>query len=150
MTTQVGRSTLTLSALLLVVLAGCRHLEKAVESTLAEDKGEKARARVEAVLGAMQKSKTSTDTEMQLAMCLWYADKMYIKDYDEANEASDGFDRWRNSIRLDRVTSFQVTDAVEVPEQPRPTYHVRVIINGRGRTIRVPESYPMSWAKKGR
>lgn len=150
MTVHGRKGAHILFVLALVALAGCRHLEKALENAMAEDKGEKARQRVEAVLGAMQSSRTSTDNEMQRAMCLWYADKIYLTDHNDANEASDGFDRWRNSIRLDRVTSFQVTDAVEVPEQPRPTYHVRVNINGRGRTIRVPEGYPMSWAKKGR
>jgi hypothetical protein len=150
MTPQTRTTFLIFLLVLLTPLLACRHLEKAIEKAMEEDKGEKARERVDIVLSAMQRSKSSTDNEMQLAMCRWYADKVYLTDYEEANEASDGFDRWRNSVGLEQVASFEVGDAVEVPDQRRPTHNVSVAINGKPYTIRVPEGYPMSWVKRGR
>ena len=129
---------------MLVVAGGCQQLidgfGKKPEDKVAE--------RVEKILiGARDFGGTNAD-QLQEAMCLWYADKIYLRDQDDLVRALDGFEDWQKQAGIyPRLETFEIVE-VQPEAEGSENYLVLTKINGTFRWMRVPPNAPISWANE--
>jgi len=141
-------SVLTLSSLLSLALlallaAGCEKLI-ATEGT-----ADSAKHRVAFILQTIKDHGSSTDKELQTAICRWDRDKIVISDKDELGLASDAFDVWRQKAEIyPTLSSYEIADKVEEkgPTDPDKTFYVQAKVDGSWHWIRVPLNARISWA----
>ena len=135
--------SLALLALLALLTAGCEKLI-ATEGT-----ADSAKHRVAFILQTIKDHGSSTDKELQTAICRWDRDKIVISDKDELGLASDAFDLWRQKANIyPTLSSYEIADQVEEkgPTDPEKTFYVQAKIDGVSHWVRVPLHAQISWA----
>jgi hypothetical protein len=100
----------------------------------------RAKRRVENVLTGMSEAPHSA------TIGLWARNARSL-DSNELSWASDQFDRWRFAAGLaDTIKSWTILDVTAVKDAQVPTVIVRVTIDGKALSMKVPERMPISWA----
>jgi hypothetical protein len=100
-----------------------------------------AKRRVEQVLAGMSGPMDS------VPIALWARDVRSLADNNELSWASDNFDRWRAQKDIgETLKSWKVVEVEEIEDADPPTAIVKVEINGRPLSMKVPERMPISWA----
>jgi hypothetical protein len=101
----------------------------------------RAKRRVENVLTGMSEAPHSA------TIGLWARDARNLSDSNELSWASDQFDRWRFAAGLaETIKSWTILDVTPVKDAEIPTVIVRVTIDGKALSMKVPERMPISWA----
>jgi hypothetical protein len=79
----------------------------------------------------------------ETAICYFWAGKPRIRDYDDLNNASDTFDRWRREKDISAyITEYTIEGAVIEGDD----VIVFVTIEGKPMSMRVPEKKPITWS----
>lgn len=130
---------------LAVALTGCDFLAHGPRGAVAA-----AEKRVNAVLAGMHTSGTTTDMNLQEAVCRWYNGKRFINDAMEMEAALDGFDRWRRERKMFNVDipAYEIVESEVVADSDPTMVIVTVTIGGKTHQIKVPDSRAMSWHGK--
>jgi hypothetical protein len=132
---------------LALAAAGCAKLIST------EGTPEAARHRVSFVLQTIKDHGSSTDKELQTAICRWDQDKVVLSDRDELGLASDAFDLWRQKGNIyPTLATYEVADKVEEkgPSDPDKTFYVQAKVDGTWHWVRVPMNSRISWADEAR
>jgi hypothetical protein len=107
-----------------------------------------AKTRVRFILQTIKDHGSTTDAQMQTAICRWDSDKVFISDREQLASALDAFDTWRQQARIyPTLQAFSVDDNVHerLNKDPEGTYYVSVTIDGVPHRLRVPPKARLSW-----
>jgi hypothetical protein len=130
---------------LALCLAGCADLPKLLTG---EGTASAAKTRVKFILQTIKEHGSTTDTQLQTAICRWDSDKIFISDRERLASALEAFDTWRQQARIYPVLqTFGIDDKVEDRHDtdPEGTYYVSVTIDGVAHRLRVPPKARLSW-----
>lgn len=147
------RSTLRCPALALLTLfalagAGCDRVKGMAMKVAGEDPADKAKKRVEFILGTAQSEGHKTSTALQTAICRFDQDEAIIE-RDQIEPAYDAFEAWRTAGGFSSgIQSFEINPEVRyaTAEDPPNTFYIQVTINHTPRWLRVPPKARISWA----
>ncbi len=129
-------------AALALVAGGCRQMIDG----FGKKPEDKAVERVEFILGTIQKLGGTTTTDLQIAICRWYNDKIHLSDGGDLNFALDSFEEWQRAGGIyPRLQSYEIVEA-RLEEEGSTTVLVLAKINGGYRWLRVPENATIAWA----
>lgn len=134
--------TIGLTLGVLGTVSGC---DQAVAKFEEYDLKRRSEQRVDVILKGIQEGGTGTSTVVQTSMCRWWNNTIFLSG-NEADAASNRFDRWREKGRIYRkIAGYEVTGSEIDAEAEHPTVLVHGTIEGESFTMRVPEDLTISW-----
>jgi len=126
---------------ILLFLAACGVQEKIQQSM----GGDKAKARVTAILEGIKKDGGGTGGDIETSICQWRKGVVRISDGGELGRASDAFSQWCRDKDIDRrISGYEVVRAEPVPGRS-DAFLVAVTIEGKPYKMYVAEGEQIKW-----